>query len=338
MMTNEEIKNEILLRVQAVEKIKRKRTRIVCTCISSTMCLAAIMVVILHSFVNHERFTQLEPVENVQNESVPYAAEDIEIRPFDAPVLDPDYDYWVGDEITQVSVVLDGVIKYLQVDIHDYSKYGFKTELTKSDFGAFIGTVEETGGECADIPVGSQDPSLKGACVYYYRPVGCRAAIIVKSAERCSIFLFHNFTGDDEIHSISETYEIYGVQSERDINHLTYRVSGSVGTDYQIIESGEVTNPQKIKDFYDVTRSLVPQKAASSFAATPDWLNQAYEEYSENPEKYKQEDILIEIHLKNGLVIFDIYYQPYIANGHVSSMEELTPEQNTMLRNALSAD
>ena len=109
-------------------------------------------------------------------------------------------------------------------------------------------------------------------------------------------------------------------------------------SEYKVVDSGTVTKKNKIKNFYDLTSSLTPLTASSSVSATPDWLNAAYDEYQKNPEKYTREDITVDVHLKNGLVISEIYYQPYIANGYVENMEALSPEQNKLLRDVFRAD
>ena len=45
-----------------------------------------------------------------------------------------------------------------------------------------------------------------------------------------------------------------------------------------------------------------------------------------------QEDITLEIRFCNGTVMQNILYQPFIGNGYVDGMKELTPEQNNALR------
>ncbi len=70
-------------------------------------------------------------------------------------------------------------------------------------------------------------------------------------------------------------------------------------------------------------------------SATPQWLIDAWDTYKSNPDAYTREDIMLDITFKNGTVLKDISYQPYLGNGYVSGMQELTTEQNATLRSLM---
>ena len=56
---------------------------------------------------------------------------------------------------------------------------------------------------------------------------------------------------------------------------------------------------------------------------SPDWIVQGWDSYRADPKGYEYE------------YIRDIAYLPFIGNGCVSDMQQLTPEQNAALRSLL---
>lgn len=353
IMTNEEIRNEVLKRAKELKAKRAKKKKIIYSCVPASVCLLiAITMISNHTWQNNGLITD-EPLSSATGETVPSSTKEpsisttdsqdkqankITVSLFTASVKNPDYDAFGEDEYAHVDVVINGNKKYKQLKLNQYGEYSLKTELTELDFGEFIGTVVEVNDtNNKNIKVCSQDPALKNSSVYYYKPIGNDAVVIVKNEKHCSIFVFEQFA-DDKGHSIKETYSIFGVNSENDIAFLTYTIRGMNNSEYKVVDSGTVTKKNKIKNFYDLTSSLTPLTASSSVSATPDWLNAAYDEYQKNPEKYTREDITVDVHLKNGLVISEIYYQPYIANGYVENMEALSPEQNKLLRDVFRAD
>ena len=58
---------------------------------------------------------------------------------------------------------------------------------------------------------------------------------------------------------------------------------------------------------------------------SPDWIVQCWDSYRADPKGYEYEYILIDIRLTSGDVIRDIAYLPFIGNGCVSDMQQLTP-------------
>lgn len=353
IMTNEEIRNEVLKRAKELKAKRAKKKRIIYSCVPASICLViAIGMFSNHTWRNGGLITD-EPLNSVSGETVPSSTKEpststtddqniqankIAVSLFTASVKNPDYDAFGEDEYAHVDVVINGNKKYKQLKLNQYAEYSLKTELTESDFGEFIGTVVEVNDtNNKNIKVCSQDPALKNSSVYYYKPIGNDAVVIVKNEKHCSIFVFEQFA-DNKGHSIKEIYSIFGVNSENDIDFLTYTIHGMNNSEYKVVDSGTVTKENKIKNFYDLTSSLTPLTASSSVSAAPDWLNAAYDEYQKNPEKYTREDITVDVHLKNGLVISEIYYQPYIANGYVENMEALSPEQNKLLRDVFRAD
>ena len=364
MRTTEEIRNEILKRSK---EVKTKRKKIIYSSIPLCFCCIIIILGVTLTLQRNSLMsnnmptifgdetktnsTQTEVLSSTQeitsNEehSEPLTnkhntpTNKFKVKLFSNSNKNPDTDSFGEDELAHVDIVIDSNKSYRQLSINEYAKYGLKTELNKKDIGALIGTVIETKGiSQKNIKVSSQDPNLKNCSVYHYAPMNNDALLIVMNDNNCSIFVFDQFV-DNINHSITEIYDIFGVKSANDISYLTYTISGTKNSHYQVIAKGKVTNKSKIETFYSITSSLVPFTSPSSISATPDWVNEAYDEYRKNPEKYKQEDIAVDVHLKNGLIIPQICsYQPYIADGYVDNMERLTPEQNKLLREVFNED
>ena len=79
-------------------------------------------------------------------------------------------------------------------------------------------------------------------------------------------------------------------------------------------------------------KQLIPEENTES---TPQWYIDGMSAYKANPDVYTAENIMLEIHFNNGTIIKNIEYQPFIGNGYVSGMKELTISQNTVLRSLL---
>ena len=357
--TNEEVRNEILKRVKELDQKSATRKKIIYSCIPAAACLAIILTVVLYNSSAQNNIATLPPQSatsgnsNKSSSTAPnsttenYTAQQrstqptkeataISVRLFQASKQNPNVDYFTEDECPHIDVVLNGIIVYRQLPLEEYPEYGLNKRLTKSDFGAFIGTVVETADNDPYVKVGAQEPTLKGSSVYYYAPSN-KSALIVQKGEYCSIFVFDQNI-DGKGYNFKEIYSFYGAYSADDIAYLSYTVQGMKGTQYCEIEKGNVTNRNKINSFYKITTALVPFEIKDPVAVTPDWLIEAHAEYEAHPEDYKREDINVNIHFKNGMIFKHFYYLPYLSTGYVESIELLTPEQNAELRAAITAD
>lgn len=355
--TNEEVRNEILKRAKELEKKDAAKKKIIYSFIPVAACLAIVLTVILHNSFAHNNIDILSPesasgnsnssttasnskTENYtaqQRSTQPTKEADaVSVRLFQASKQNPNVDYFTEDECPHIDVVLNGIIVYRQLPLEEYPEYGLNKRLTKSDFGAFIGTVVETADNDPSVKVGAQEPTLKGSSVYYYAPSN-KSALIVQKGEYCSIFVFDQNI-DGKGYNFKEIYSFYGAYSADDIAYLSYTVQGMMGTQYCEIEKGNVTNRNKINSFYKITTALVPFEIKDPVAVTPDWLIEAHAEYKAHPEDYKREDINVNIHFKNGMIFKYFDYLPYLSTGYVETIELLTPEQNAELRAAITAD
>ena len=351
--TNEEVRNEILKRVKELDQKSATRKKIIYSCIPAAACLVIILTVVLYNSSAQNNIVALPPQSTTSGNSNNSSATEnyttqqrstqptkeantVSVHLFPASKQNPNVDYFTEDECPHIDVVLNGKIIYRQLPLEEYPEYGLNKRLTKSDFGAFIGTVVETAENDPSVKVGAQEPTLKGSSVYYYAPSN-KSALIVQKGEYCSIFVFDQNV-DGKGYNFKEIYSFYGAYSADDIAYLSYTVQGMEGTQYCEIEKGNVTNRNKINTFYKITTVLVPFEIKDPIAVTPDWLIKAHAEYEAHPEDYKREDINVNIHFKNGMIFKYFLYQPYISTGFVAEMELLTPEQNNELRAAITAD
>ena len=117
---------------------------------------------------------------------------------------DPDSDAYGDDELRHVDVILQGNRLYDQIPESEYASYGIDGTLQKSDFGESLGTITEIGpySEAVLSTPCSQEPTLAGCEVFYYKPVGCEAMIIVRGNGHCSLFRFMCFTEEGLLHEL----------------------------------------------------------------------------------------------------------------------------------------
>lgn len=256
-------------------------------------------------------------------------------QPFIATV-DPNSDAYGEDELHQVDVrTADGF--YRQLGLDEYDANGIASNISNTNFGGYIGKIVEVNdsdyhGNGAE----SQEPTLAGADVYYYSGTGNnKVFIIVKKSEQCSIFI------DDTI-NVSAGFQMglsfFNVQSADDIQAIEYQIYVPDGSGI-IIPSAQktITDTEAIGAFYELICQLQPEdySALPEHIGTPQWLVDAWENYKTDPNAPLKEDYSIIIILKDGTVLQDITYQPYLGNGYIENMQELTPEQNTALRTLL---
>ncbi|MDE5770886.1 MAG: hypothetical protein K2I06_04525 [Ruminococcus sp.] len=246
-----------------------------------------------------------------------------------ADVYDPD-----NDGIYNIEIIIDG-IHYSQLGIDEYDGYVIESSVSESDFGEYIGNVVEVNSDNSDYPVYSKEPELSDAEVYYYAPADNRTVILVKKIEQCSIFKADAqqlISSDGEYLSFSETFGYYGAETSADISSISYTISITDNGLNVITSQGVISDYDTINSIVTILNNLSPETNTSS---TPQWYIDAWNVYKSDPSAYNAESIIIEISLKNGTVIKDITYQPFLADGYISGMQALTSEQNTMLRSLL---
>lgn len=256
-------------------------------------------------------------------------------RPFIA-TNDPNYDAYGDDEYHHIDVrTADGF--YRQLGYDEYEANSISDSVSNSDFGGYIGKIVEVNDlNYHENSVESQEPTLAGADAYYYAPSGKnKAFIIVKKGDQCSIFITDNINVSG---GFKKGLAFFDVQCATDIESIEYRIdipndNGRMSTSAQ----GTITDIDKIKSLYDLLCQLVPENYSSlpEHTGTPQWLVDAWEKYKADPNPPAKEDYYITIKLKNGTVLQDIHYKPYLGNGYVENMQKLTTEQNNTLKNLL---
>ncbi len=254
----------------------------------------------------------------------------IKISLFNSSPKDPDTDYFGEDELHHVDVILKGNRLYEQIPESEYTSYGIGKTLQKSDFGELVGTIIEVGHSSeADVSVPcSQEPTLAGCEVFFYKPVNCEAIIIVRGNEHCSLFHFKCFT--EEGISYSDEYKIFNVLTADDILRIDYRIEIPNGAIIVTKKEGSITNYSDLKEFFDITMNLKPYSNASALSGDPEWMIEAREEYrklSADEQIYVEASII----LKNGLSM-TFSYQPNLGTGYVPGHLFLSKENNTIMR------
>ena len=254
----------------------------------------------------------------------------IKISLFNASTKDPDTDYFGEDELHHVDVILKGNRLYEQIPESEYATYGIGKSLQKSDFGELVGTIKEVGHSSeADVSVPcSQEPTLAGCEVFFYKPANCEAIIIVRGNEHCSLFRFNYFTVEGN--SYSDEYKIFNVLTADDILRIDYRIEIPNGAIIVTKKEGSITNSSELKAFFDITMGLKPYANASALSGDPEWMIEAREEYKK---LCNDEQIYIEasVVLKNGLSM-PFSYQPNLGTGYVPGHLFLSEENNTIMR------
>lgn len=253
-------------------------------------------------------------------------------QPFIA-TIDPDFDGYGVDELHHIDVRTAGGF-YRQLRLDEYDANGISSEIGNSDFGGYIGRIVEVNdhdyhGNQAE----SQEPAITGADVYYYAPTGNnKAFIIVKMGDQCSVFI------SDSI-NISSGFQnglaFFDVNSADDIQMIEYHVDVPDGSGRMITSvQKKITDTHTINAFYELICQLQPEDYSSlpEYIGTPQWLVDAWANYNAASDAPAREDYGITIKLKDGTVLQDINYRPYLGNGYIDDMQELTPEQNAALR------
>ena len=276
------------------------------------------------------QFTTQEPKEDVSTDTSGYYYQ------LFAPTVDPYSDAYGADELPIVSIVISGNY-YYQLDSSEHPAQGISADISDSDFGAYIGNVVELYeyDDPAKYVVSSKEPNLSGADVFYYAPANSQAVIIVRKGQQCSIFVFNGMAAASDNSSVyADTFRMYGAYSAEDIEYISYSIAVPNGAVIEVSVQGTITDREKINTITDVLFQLKPESGSNGLSGSPDWFINAWAEYKANPDAYTREDITFDIVFKNGTVLKDINYQPYIGNGYVEGMQELTLEDNVNLRQA----
>jgi hypothetical protein rflaF_04352 len=250
--------------------------------------------------------------------------------------VDPSSDAYGQDELPFVKIIVSGNT-YTQLDESEYGTYNVDNSVTDSDFGEYIGNIVELSEyeDPSKYSVSSQEPNLAGADVYYYAPANSRSVIIVKKREQCSIFTMNGMAANSDTGEsiFAQTFRFYGAESSDDVQNISFTVSTLNDGTFEITSEGIITDRDMIRAVTDILFQLTPEQTSSDpLSVTPQWLNDAWNVYRTNPDACIREDIMFSITFQNGTVLQDITYQPYLGNGYVSDMKELTSEQNQKLR------
>lgn len=252
-------------------------------------------------------------------------------HPFRATV-DPDSDAYSEDELHHIDVrTADGL--YRQLDFDDYEANGISDTISVTDYGSYIGKIVEVNdSDYHGNSVESQEPSIAGADVYYYAPTGKnKAFIIVKKSDQCSIFFAD---GINVSAGFQKGLAFFNVKSSYDIQCVEYQINIPDNGIMVTAVQNSIIDSAKIEAFYNLICTLKPEDYSNlpDHIGTPQWLIDAWENYKNNPNPPAQENYRITIKLKDGTIIQDISYQPYLGNGYIENMQELTAEQNTRLK------
>ena len=251
--------------------------------------------------------------------------------------VDPYSDAYGEDELHLVSVIISGRY-YYQLDTSEHPAHNISAVVSDSDFGEYVGRINELyeHDDPSIYTVSSKEPNLSGADVYYYAPSDSSAVIIVKKGEQCSIFVFNGMTtATDENSAFAETFKVYGAYSADDIESISFTITVPNGAVYEVAQAGTITDRNRIASIVDILYQLKAENTSDSASATPQWVVDAWEACRADPSAYTMEDITFDIVFKNGTVLKDIIYQPFIGNGYIAGMQELTPEQNITLKELL---
>lgn len=315
-------------------EIVRRRTLTVgaCACFIAAVCAIGATKMI------HTDLPMINSTSPTVNATVPVSpaestdapeANALAIVPFVAKI-DPDFDAYGEDELHEVRLTVNGV-RYDQLKDADYERYGISGEIPDLSFGEFVGTVVESfPDQELDEGVSSPEPTLTGAEVYRYAPAHGQAVLIAKKDDCCSMFEISHWGSK----TFREACAFFGEEpTDAGIESISYTVSVPDKDVYRVVTDKTIDDKETIDAICNVLLQLTPEETPSDETApTPQWFIDAMQAYKEHPEEYDAEDILFTVHFRNGTVMRDILYKPFIGNGYLDNMKELTREQNAALR------
>ena len=157
------------------------------------------------------------------------------------------------------------------------------------------------------------------------------AVVIALKDGYCSPFAVSHWLA---YRTFGEICEFYGAEpTDAGIESISYTIAVPENGAYRVSGEKTITDAETIDGICTILSQLTPEDPpVNEKAPTPEWLIDAMQEYRENPERFTAEDIVVTVRFRNGTVMRDILYKPYIGNGYLDNMKELTPRQNAELR------
>ena len=313
------------IKAENIRTRKRKRSVIfgVCACVLFILGIVGAVKIIVPQRTEPHTDHTTPPAADGWHSILPFAAKN-----------DPDADAFGEDEIRQVYLSVQG-IRYEQLRVEELAQYGIPESIPDSAFGTPVGTVAESfPGRGTEAPVSSPEPSLEGAQVFCYGTANGSAVLIAEKDEYCGVFAVSQWPA---YRPFKESCAFFGASASAEgIESAVYTIQTETGTNGAETVSGTLTEADEINALCAVLLQLTPEEPPTDERApTPEWYADAWQSYKENPNGRVREDITLEIRFFNGCRMTDIIYQPFIGNGYVDGMKELTPEQNEALRGLL---
>lgn len=251
----------------------------------------------------------------------------VRYQPF-AATVDPETDSYSTEEAFHIDVRTADLL-YRQMRPEEYAEQGIPALVSVGDFGAYIGRITETDStsEYHGNAAESQEPNIAGADVYYFAGRN-RGFIIVQKDKACSVFFADTVSTES---GLKKGLAQFDVQSAGDI--AAVRIAKNVPDGARMVTAAEktLTAREPIEQLYTLLCGLTPEdySALPAHIGTPQWLNDAWAAYRANPTP--RADYEITFVLEDGTALRAAAFQPYLGNGYVSGMQELTPAQHDAL-------
>lgn len=220
---------------------------------------------------------------------------------------------------------------YDKLSIEQYDEYNIPEEISESDLGEFIGTVGSAYNKDENYKVTSYHQEIADAEVYYSSY--SKAMVIVKKNGQYDFFVTTQCPYyENRYPSFQECFNFYGAESVEDVQSISYTISVTDGSAFTVALEETIEDYDRINAIIEIFNQLEPEESTEF---TPQWYIDAMDDYKNNKEAYNVEYIIFDIRFTNNTVLKDILYKPYIGNGYISNMKELTETQNTELRSLL---
>lgn len=220
---------------------------------------------------------------------------------------------------------------YDKLSIEQYAEYNIPEEISESDLGEFIGNVGSAYNKDENYKVTSYHQEIADAEVYYSSY--SKAMVIVKKNGQYDFFATTDRPHyENRYPSFQECFNFYGAESVEDIQSISYTISVIDGPVFKVVLEETIEDYDRINAIIEIFNQLEPEESTEF---TPQWYIDAMDDYRNNKEAYNVEDIIFDIQFTNNTVLKDILYKPYVGNGYISNMKELTETQNTELRSLL---
>lgn len=307
---------------------KRKRVAAIGVC-AGLVLLVGVVGILKHSVKPHNPAQLAGPTQQTPERKAQHA-----LIPFAVAKTDPDADAYGEDELHKVTLTVQG-LTYEQLRPDEAAAYGITQNIPDEAFGKRLGTVVESfPNQEPQGAVFSPEPSLAGADVYEFAPTKGRAVLIAEKDGHCSMFAV--FCWPDG-RTFQEICDFYGAEpSAVGIETISYTIM-TTGEDDAVTETrGALTADEAINGVCAILLQLAPEDPPKDDRApTPDWYMDAWEAYKADPKSRVREDITLEIRFANGCRIRDIVFQPFIGDGYVAQMKELSSAQTEALRSLL---